>query len=107
MRSTAWYSAMNFMVKVLTLPAFMLAFAPLALVASDLAFAPEAKIGQHSTNVYVTPANQVLTPAGIQIELPDLRPQALALSPDGKCLAVSGKTPELILLDPKTRAIRQ
>ena len=27
----------------------------------------------------ITPVNQVLTPIGIQLELPELRPQALAL----------------------------
>jgi hypothetical protein len=40
----------------------------------------------------VTPFNQVLTPAGRQVELPGLRPQAIALSPDGRLLVTSGKT---------------
>src|ERR1041384_5364431 len=48
----------------------------------------------------VVPVNQMLTPAGRQVELPGLRPQALALSPDGKILAVSGKSHELVLVDP-------
>lgn len=55
----------------------------------------------------VVPVNQVLSPAGRQVELPGLRPQVLALSPDGKLLATSGKTHELILIDPATGAIRQ
>src|ERR1051325_2866919 len=50
----------------------------------------------------VVPVNQMLTPAGRQVELPGLRPQALALSPDGKLLAVSGKSHELVLVDPKS-----
>ncbi len=40
----------------------------------------------------VVPVNQVVTPAGLQVALPGLRPQALALSPDGRFLVVSGKT---------------
>jgi YVTN family beta-propeller protein len=55
----------------------------------------------------LVPVNQVLTPAGRQVELPGLRPQVLALSPDGKLLATSGKTHELILVDPVTGAVLQ
>lgn len=36
-----------------------------------------------------------------------MRPQASALSPDARLLAVSGKTSELLLLDPATGAILQ
>ncbi len=36
----------------------------------------------------VLPVGQVVTPYGLQSYLPGLRPQALALSPDGKLLAV-------------------
>lgn len=50
---------------------------------------------------------ETLAPIGLQVELPGLRPQALALSPDGKILATSGKSNELILVDPVTGAIRQ
>src|SRR5450759_2221996 len=53
------------------------------------------------------PVNHMLTPAGRQVELPGLRPQVVALSPDGQWLAVSGKTPELVLIDPATGVIRQ
>jgi YVTN family beta-propeller protein len=55
----------------------------------------------------VLPVNQTLTPLGLQIDLPGLRPQGLALSPDGKILATSGKTSELIVMDPDTGAILQ
>jgi YVTN family beta-propeller protein len=53
------------------------------------------------------PTNQVVTPSGKQIPLPGLRPQALALSPDGRLLAVSGKTSELVILDPGSGQIVQ
>jgi len=64
-------------------------------------------VGQIGTNRWYTPANQILTPVGIQVELPGLRPQAIALSPDGKLLVTAGKTTELVVVDPVTGAIRQ
>jgi YVTN family beta-propeller protein len=65
------------------------------------------RVGAAEGNRVVLPLNQVLTPAGIQVELPGLRPQVLALSPDRKILATSGKTRELIVIDPVTSAILQ
>jgi len=58
-------------------------------------------------NRTVTPVNQLLTPIGKIIELPGLRPQALALAPDGKILVTSGKTSELVVINPATGEIRQ
>ncbi len=66
-----------------------------------------APVGPIATNRYYTPANQILTPAGLQVELPGLRPQALALSPDGRLLATSGKTHELVMVEPATGKILQ
>lgn len=65
------------------------------------------KVGRAGANRYVTPANQILTPAGLQVELPSMRPQALALSPDGRILVTSGKTAELVVVDPVTGSILQ
>lgn len=62
-----------------------------------------AKQGDRTT----TPVNQVLTPVGRQVDLAGMRPQALALSPDGKLLAVSGKTHELVVLDPRDGRIHR
>ncbi|MEN6577125.1 MAG: alkaline phosphatase family protein [Phycisphaerales bacterium] len=64
-------------------------------------------VGEIGPQRYVTPIHQVLTPTGIQVELPGMRPQALALSPDGRLLATSGKTQDLVLIDPRTGEIRQ
>lgn len=50
----------------------------------------------------VTPVNQLVTPAGTLVELPGVRPNALALSPDGKLLVTAGLTHELLVLDPAT-----
>ena len=64
-------------------------------------------VGRVSANRTVTPVNQVLTPFGRVVELPGLRPQGLALSPDGRLLVVSGKSSELVIVDPVTGGIRQ
>jgi YVTN family beta-propeller protein len=69
--------------------------------------AQEELVGRDGKSRAVTPINQVVTPYGIQVELPGLRPQAIALSPDGKLLITSGKTSELVVLDPGTGKIRQ
>ena len=58
-------------------------------------------------NGIVTPVNQRLTPVGRIIELPGLRPQVLVLSPNGRLLVTSGKSSELVVLDPVSGAIRQ
>ncbi len=59
------------------------------------------------TNRVMTPVNQVLTPVGRQVDLPGVRPQALALSPDGRVVVTAGKTSELVVVDPATGAILQ
>lgn len=68
---------------------------------------PGTTVGRQEANRHVLPTNQLLTPAGRQIELPGIRPQCLALSPDGQTLATSGRTGELLLLDADTGAVRQ
>jgi len=85
-----------------------------ALVGCQSADAPRSArsadtetVGRRGTNRTVLPVNQIVTPLGRQVELPGLRPQALALSPDGKLLVTAGKTSELIVVDPATGAIRQ
>ena len=76
----------------------------LAFSAAHASFAQSADfrskdiVGRLTTNRFYTPVNQILTPAGRQLELPGLRPQALALSPDGKLLVTAGKTHELIVV---------
>jgi YVTN family beta-propeller protein len=60
-----------------------------------------------STNGFVTPVNQRLTPAGIFVELPDIRPNALALSPDGTLLVAAGLTHVLVIVNPATGDVLQ
>jgi YVTN family beta-propeller protein len=64
-------------------------------------------VGEIGTNTFETPVNQLITPAGIQIELQGMRPQALALSPENDLLVTSGQISELIVLDPATGKILQ
>jgi DNA-binding beta-propeller fold protein YncE len=64
-------------------------------------------VGRIGSNRYQTPANQILTPAGLQVELPGMRPQALALSPDGRLLVTAGKTHELVVLQPQSGKVLQ
>jgi YVTN family beta-propeller protein len=55
----------------------------------------------NSDFVYL-PTGQILTPHGRQIFLPGMRPQGLALSPNGKLLAVAGNTEQVLLIDSRT-----
>ncbi len=63
-------------------------------------------VGRHAGGLE-TPANQRVTPAGILVELPGVRPNALALSPDGKILVTAGMTRQLIVLNPASGTILQ
>ncbi len=69
--------------------------------------APSAAVGRVAKNRYQTPTGQVLTPAGRQVRLPGMRPQALALSPGGDLLAAAGRNNTLVLINPANGQIRQ
>jgi len=64
-------------------------------------------VGRVGANIYQVPTGQLLTPTGRQIELPGMRPQALALSPNGNLLATGGKNQTLVLIDPADGRILQ
>ena len=51
---------------------------------------------------FITPVNQVLTPAGRQLEFPGLRPQALALSPDQRLLVTASPDGQLLVIGVQT-----
>lgn len=72
-----------------------------------MAASDEEKAGPAGAGRAVTPVNQVLTPYGIEVELAGLRPQALALSPNGKLLVTSGKANVLVVVDPETGQVLQ
>jgi len=82
-------------------------FATTAAPAAAQEPSPRAPVGSAGDHRTITPVNQILTPAGRQVELPGLRPQAVALSPDGRLLVTAGKTHALVVIDPLTGRIRQ
>ncbi len=65
------------------------------------------KVGRVNSSLVQTPVNRMLTPAGRQLELPGMRPQVLALSPDGQVLVTSGTTHELVVIDPTKGTVLQ
>jgi YVTN family beta-propeller protein len=70
-------------------------------------FSTREAVGAIGKGRYYTPANQILAPAGVQVELPNLRPQAIALSPNGRLLVTAGKTHALVVIDPANGEIVQ
>ena len=69
--------------------------------------AKDAVVGSHEEGSAVLPQSQVITPAGRQILLANMRPQALALSPDGRVLVTAGQTHELVVMDAASGEVRQ
>jgi DNA-binding beta-propeller fold protein YncE len=69
--------------------------------------APTARVGRGADGTLTTPVNQTLTPHGVHVELPGMRPQVLAQSTDGRHLYTSGKTSELVVCDAATGAVVQ
>ncbi len=62
-------------------------------------FFATSKIVGRTADGLETGDNQRVTPAGTLVELPGVRPNALALSPDGRILVTSGMTHDLLVLD--------
>ena len=75
-----------------------------AATAAKPARAP-VTVGRQPDGRVVVPTNQVLNPAGFQVEFPG-RPTDIALSPDGALLAVMNKD-SLVLIRVRDRAIMQ
>ena len=70
-------------------------------------FSTREIVGRDGPNRAYTPVNQILTPVGLQVELPGLRPQALALSPDGRLLITTGKSSNLTVIASQSGKILQ
>ena len=85
----------------------LIVLAPGISLAEDVSDKSLETVGRTGDGRAVTPVNQILTPYGKQVELPGLRPQVLALSPDGKLLITAGKTNELIVINPVDGSILQ
>jgi YVTN family beta-propeller protein len=63
-------------------------------------FSTRESVGRVGADRYYTPANQLITAAGRQIELPGMRPQAIALSANGRVVVTAGKTHDLAVINP-------
>ncbi|MCA9125478.1 MAG: beta-propeller fold lactonase family protein [Planctomycetales bacterium] len=67
----------------------------------------QTTVGRLANGQTQTPVNQILTPYGTFLDLPGLRPQTVAVSPNGRHVVVSGKTNSIIVIDPSTGGIVQ
>lgn len=65
------------------------------------------RVGRDEVGSLMTPVHQRITPYGTWVELPGLRPQAVAISPDGLLGVTSGKTNKLVVFEPQTGKILQ
>ena len=77
------------------------------IVSSSQTWADDEQVGYAADGRVVTPVNQVLTPWGDQLDLPGMRPQAVAISPNGDLLVTAGKSHDLVVVDPSTQKIKQ
>jgi len=90
-----------------------LTFITLLLSGGQMTSAPLAQdftqdiVGRVGPNRFYTRPTKSFTPAALQVELPGMRPQALALSPNGRMLITAGKTHDLVVLDPQSRKVLQ
>ena len=64
-------------------------------------------VGRKADGSVQLPVDQRLTPHGVHVDLPGLRPQAMAMSKDGRHVYVSGKTSELLVLDARSGSVLQ
>lgn len=69
---------------------------------SEAALRDREWVGTSIDQSMVTPVNQRITPFGTLVPLPGLRPQVIAVSPDGRLGVLSGKTSQLVLFDPQS-----
>lgn len=90
-----------------SLPVFVALFFVSFVFAAPAHSEDQSPAGFLNQGRVILPINQVLTPAGKQVELPSMRPQVIKFSPNGKILVTSGKTAELIVLDPSNGKILQ
>jgi len=89
------------------LPALCVSTILLACLPTIAAENSSDPVGLNGAGGFETPVNQLVTPAGRQVELPGMRPLALALSPNKRLLVTSGQTHELVVLDPLSGKILQ
>lgn len=85
----------------------ILAMATPAISQDSFPTLSQERIGAGSDQSIVLPVNQRLTPFGQQIQLPGLRPLVVAFAPKRHLIVTSGKTNELLVLDPISGQVQQ
>ena len=101
-----FYMKTSVMIRIYSFTIALVCLAPPGGLRAQEFGATTAAVGRTASGL-MTPVNQMTTPAGTQVELPGMRPQALALSPSGKLLVTAGLTHELVVLNPATGEIVQ
>ena len=77
------------------------------LSSGGFAMAAPLQSDLNGSSTEISSLNQTITPVGERIDLPGMRPQVLAMSPDGRRLLTSGKTNKLIVIDAETMKVSQ
>jgi YVTN family beta-propeller protein len=97
------------MKKILFATFLLLGVCPLSTVLCSMAGArqDQAVAALLPNPALTTPLSQTVTPAGYKLDLPGMRPQVVAMSPDGKFLVTSGKTNKLVVVDAESREVVQ
>lgn len=86
------------LVKLPSIVCSLLAFA--LLNSSGRSITGQDKLPGGESEDRIIPTSYKLTPIGLQVDLPGMRPQVLALSPTQRLLVTSGKTNKLVAIDP-------
>ena len=80
----------------------VLAHADLASPPATQRASAAGKVGRVAEGRWLLPTGQIIAPAGRQIDLAGIRPQALTLSPNGRFLAVAGSSKDVLIFDTAT-----
>ena len=101
------FASMKFKLLIFCFPVILILSAAQSAYSQEASFDATTEIVGYNTNGLETPVNQLVTPTGIYVPLPGMRPNALALSPNSKLLVTSGLQDELVAIDPVTGQILQ
>lgn len=80
---------------------------PIAIAIATFSLIIQTMCAAQESLIEESPLNQTITPAGDRIDLPNMRPQVLGLTPNGRWLLTSGKTNKLVVIDAETQKVSQ
>ncbi len=99
-RGSVWWCAVGLAAMVVMALAISASWSP---VDADVEL--PATVGRQVDGTSFVPVGQWIRPTGKSIDLPGSRPQAIAISPDGRLMVTAGKSSDLVLLDPDTATV--